>query len=103
MTRKTVLSWLAAKWPRPRAQHAVMNAYRAIFGPAGRIGGDLVLQDLAEFCNVDRSSVERSQDGRVDPYQTHVNEGMRLVFLHIREMAQLRPDELPDPEEKNDD
>lgn len=101
MSGKAVVAWLAMKWRRPRRQHAVAGAYRAVFGP-GRGSGDLILADLAEFCNANQTSVERSADGRIDPQQTHVNEGMRLVYLHIREMAGLRPDELPDMEERND-
>lgn len=50
--------------------------------------GKLMLRDLAAYCRVGASSFVAG-----DPHQTAFNEGTRDVFLHVAEMAGVRPED----------
>ncbi len=70
-----------------RQAKPVAAAYAALLAaPEGK----LLLRDLAAYCRVGQSSFVAG-----DPHQTAFNEGARDVFLHIAEMAGLKPDDFP--------
>lgn len=70
-----------------RAAKPVAGAYVTLLAtPEGK----LVLRDLAAYCRVGQSSFVAG-----DPHQTAFNEGARDVFLHVAEMAGIRPDDFP--------
>lgn len=70
-----------------RQAKPVAAAYRDLLAtPAGK----LILRDLAAYCRVGASSFAAG-----DPHQTAFNEGARDVFLHVAEMAGIRPDDFP--------
>lgn len=80
---KRAIEWLF----NAHGRHAkpVAAAYRELLAtPEGK----LVLRDLAAYCRVGASSFAAG-----DPHQTAFNEGARDVFLHVAEMAGLRPDD----------
>jgi hypothetical protein len=82
---KRAIEWLFNAHGR-RAK-PVAAAYRALLGtPEGK----LVLRDLAAYCRVGASSFAAG-----DPHQTAFNEGARDVFLHVAEMAGIRPEDFP--------
>lgn len=84
---KRAVAWIRAKWSEQRAPE-VMAAYRVIF--VENRSGRLVLADLAKFCHVATSSLQGESDRDV-----FANEGARLVYLHICEMAGLAPEDFP--------
>ena len=46
--------------------------------------GEIIMADLMNFCGRDKTSVSATSQGLpIDPYQTHVNEGKRRVWLRI--------------------
>lgn len=82
---KRAIEWLFNAHGR-RAK-AVAGAYRALLAsPEGK----LMLRDLAAYCRVGQSSFVAG-----DPHQTAFNEGARDVFLHVAEMAGIRPEDFP--------
>ncbi len=70
-----------------RRARPVAAAYRELLATPE---GQLVLRDLAAYCRVGASSFIAG-----DPHQTAFNEGARDVFLHVAEMAGIRPDDFP--------
>ena len=73
-----------------RRRAAVAMAYRNLLGrdnPSGR----LIVADMARYCNVGSTSFVPG-----DPQATAFNEGQRDAFLHLLQMAGLRPDEFPE-------
>ena len=73
-------TWLLARHGAAKAK-LVAEEYQKF-----REGCPLVLQDLALFCGALGTSVVPG-----DPYLTHVNEGKRMVFLHICDLMQVDP------------
>ena len=65
---------------------ALMRLYKRVFDGAD---GQLILQDLKNRCFEDMSTVQ--QNGPIDPYRTHINEGMRVVILHIQTLINSQP------------
>lgn len=80
---KRAIEWLFNAHGR-RAK-PVAAAYRELLATAE---GKLVLRDLAAYCRVGVSSFVAG-----DPHQTAFNEGARDVFLHVAEMAGIRPED----------
>lgn len=70
-----------------RQAKPVAGAYRRLLASDE---GRLLLRDLAAYCRVGRSSFVAS-----DPHQTAFNEGARDVFLHVAELAGVRPEDFP--------
>ena len=82
---KRAIEWLFNA--HGRQAKPVAAAYRELLAtPEGK----LMLRDLAAYCRVGQSSFVAG-----DPHQTAFNEGARDVFLHIAEMANLRPGDFP--------
>jgi hypothetical protein len=82
---KRAIEWLFNA--HGRQAKPVAAAYRELLGtPEGK----LMLRDLAAYCRVGTSSFVAG-----DPHQTAFNEGARDVFLHIAEMAGIRPGDFP--------
>ena len=82
------VEWLTRAFGGRRA--AVAMAYRNLLGrdnPSGR----LIVADMARYCNVGGTSFVAG-----DPHQTAFNEGARDAFLHLVQMAGLRPDDFPE-------
>jgi hypothetical protein len=85
---KAGVKWLIRLFGVERARE-VARAYRQALAkdsPEAR----LVLADLAQYCRVGATSFVPN-----DPHQTAFNEGARDVYLHVCEMAGLRPDDFP--------
>lgn len=85
---KTGVLWLLRS-AGERESRAIAAAFRH------RIGDDseeakLILADLARYCRIGQTSFVPG-----DPHQTAFNEGGRDVFLHIVELAGLKPGDLP--------
>lgn len=83
------VKWLTEAFGGGR-RAAVAMAYRNLLGrdnPSGR----LIVADMARYCNVGSSSFVAG-----DPHQTAFNEGARDAFLHLVEMAGLRPEDFPE-------
>jgi hypothetical protein len=61
------------------------NAYVAIFGDVGQPTpyGQIILDDLKEFCAVGRESIHMDSNGRMDPYTTIYRDGKKAVFERI--------------------
>ncbi len=87
---KNGVQWLIRVWHLGRLAEPVAGAYRTLFAPDGSPQGKLVLADLAEYCNVQATSFVPG-----DPAQTAFNEGARDAYLHIVELAGLKPSEIP--------
>ncbi len=82
---KRAIEWLFNA--HGRRARPVAAAYRELLATPE---GQLVLRDLAAYCRVGASSFTAG-----DPHQTAFNEGARDVFLHVAEMAGIRPDDFP--------
>ncbi len=82
---KRAIEWLFNA--HGRRARPVAAAYRELLATSE---GQLVLRDLAAYCRVGASSFTAG-----DPHQTAFNEGARDVFLHVAEMAGIRPDDFP--------
>ncbi len=89
---KRAVEWLFNAHGR-RAKR-VAGAYVNLLGSPE---GHAVLRDLAAYCRVGTSSFVPG-----DPHQTAFNEGARDVFLHVAEMAGVKPDDFPKLTEEND-
>ena len=86
--RSRIAAWLTFLWPRDRRE-PVVRAYRQTLDPASPVAR-LVLADLAHLCQVkDTSMVPDS------PHGTAFNEGKRAVWLHIQDMLDIQPDDIP--------
>lgn len=82
------VEWLTRAFGGQRS--AVAMAYRNLLGrdnPSGR----LIVADMARYCNVGVTSFVPG-----DPHQTAFREGARDAFLHLVQMAGLRPDDFPE-------
>jgi hypothetical protein len=91
---RRAVQWLVNAWRGRRQPEQVAQAYRDTFAmPSSRI----VLEDLACFCNVGNSTYVAN-----DPTAMAVNEGQRLVFLHIAEMLALKATDFPSIVEGDD-
>ena len=82
---KRAIEWLFNA--HGREAKPVAAAYRALFDTPE---GQRVMRDLAAYCRVGTSSFTAG-----DPHQTAFNEGARDVFLHVAEMAGIRPEDFP--------
>ena len=92
---RRAVQWLMNAWRGRRTPEGVAAAYRSTFTmDSGRV----VLEDLARFCNVGNSTYEPGGDATA----IAVNEGQRLVFLHIAEMLELKPTDFPSIVEGHD-
>jgi len=71
---------------RARARERLLRAYHDVASsPAGKI----VLEDLRHRCCADRTTVgEGDLQGCIDPYRVLLNEGARLMLLHILQHAE---------------
>lgn len=91
---RRAVEWLINAWRGRRPPEYVAAAYRSTFTmPSGRI----VLEDLARFCNVGNSTYAAG-----DPTAMAINEGQRVVFLHIAEMLELKATDFPSIVEGHD-
>lgn len=84
------IAWLTGKWQGEALQHEVAGAYAAVFGGGNR-AGEVIRADLAQFCHASHSTILHAQNDR----EAFVNEGMRVAYLHICEMARIDPTEIP--------
>lgn len=82
------------------------QAYRALFcGEDGNLSpyGQRVLEDLARFCRVTRSTAVVSPVSRnIDPYAMAMAEGRREVYLRISEAINMDVSKLMDLSAQND-
>lgn len=77
----TLPELVATLWGKKRAQ-AVAMEYRVAFS-----GHDLLMRDLAMFCNA-AAPVQG-----VSEFDRGVEEGKRRVWLHIARMVELKPED----------
>ncbi len=84
------LAWIAANWTTSRRRR-VVAAYRRVFRGSD---ADIVLADLAIFCNANNPTFRAGQPD----LSAHL-EGARCVFLHIRSLLDLEPEDVPTPED----
>lgn len=82
--KETVRAWLASWWPFRPAAEALGREYAALYEECPR-----VLADLKRFCCGDDSTHVPG-----DPETSLINVGKREVWLHIQNMAELKPDDL---------
>lgn len=55
--------------------------------------GKVILKDLINFCGQNKTSISSMPTGiPIDPYQTHVNEGKRRVYLRFDSMINRKED-----------
>ena len=85
---KAGLQWLLRLHGDTRARRTA-QAYRALLSEESGIAR-LILADLATYCRAGQTSFVPG-----DPHQTAFNEGARDTFLHIAEMAGLKPADFP--------
>lgn len=69
-----------------QAARRVVDAYASVFGlPEARSEAQkLVMDDIEGFCHAFRPCVELRTDGSIAKGNHKVNEGKRLVWMHIR-------------------
>lgn len=87
-------AWIMATWKGHRRRR-VIAAYRRLFRGAD---ADMVLADLAIFCNANNPTFRAGQ-----PDLSAHMEGARCVYLHIRSMLDLEPQDIPDPTDHEDE
>ncbi len=85
---KAGVQWLLRLSGAARGRRTAM-AYRARLSPDDA-AARLILADLATYCRAGQTSFVPG-----DPHQTAFNEGARDAFLHIAELAGLKPADFP--------
>ena len=86
---KAGVQWLLRLHGAARARRTA-QAYRELLLPEGAMAR-LILADLATYCRAGQTSFVPG-----DPHQTAFNEGARDAFLHIAELAGLKPADFPE-------
>ncbi len=77
---------------KDKQENAKKNAARVMWYKrfARSKDGKLIMADLAEYCNYNKTSVCRQNP---NPHQTMFNEGMRCVYLYINEKVNRKEKE----------
>lgn len=72
---------------RVRLKH---DAYLQLFGTPGNLNpvGQVVLDDLDQFCTRGRESIHMDREGRLDPFTTIYRDGKKAVADRIHAMIE---------------